>query len=238
MSNSPRYKQLHRDLKSEILIGSYKIGSLLPSESQLCKQYSLTRMTVRQALSELVSDGLISKKTGKGSIVVANRKSIGLLSFKGFTEVVDHSDSIESAQTINLAKPILTEWENPFFYPLTNEEISKGCIKFNRLRMIDQLPVMLEYTYFTNELSEFLENKLIDDSLFQTLHLKHQIEVIKVEQDISAAGADGLISSLLKIKEGLPILHIHRKYQTTKSGFYLYSSLYCNTEKYSIGNRF
>ncbi|MEM1326896.1 MAG: GntR family transcriptional regulator [Bacteroidota bacterium] len=237
MSQLPAYKKLHRRLKQEILEGVHQEGDLIPSENQLSQQFGINRMTVRKALDALVSDGLIVKKAGKGSVVVSNRQSLGLLSFKGFSEVVAPTE--HSAQTIFLKVPHLTNWSEPFFYPLTHKQLTNGCIKLERLRLVDDLPVMLEQTWIENDrLEALIHSPLIGKSLFKTLHLNHSIEVINLEQEIRAIAASSDIANYLKMGLSNPVIHIYRKYTTSKAGFFIYSSLHCNTEKYAIGNTF
>jgi len=82
------YRKVQHDLKSQIIAGVYGEGDLLPSESELQRLHGVTRSTIRQALEELVKEGYIRKKQGKGSIVIRRqRRTLGMLSVKGFSEV-------------------------------------------------------------------------------------------------------------------------------------------------------
>lgn len=237
MENLHQYQKVQQDLRKQILNGEFKEGMLLPSENTLSQKYNTTRATIRQALGELVKNGLINKQMGRGSVVISNRKTLGLLSFKGFSEVVQ-SASLQPTTTI-LEKPELTEWGPSFFYPLSAEEINAGCIRMTRLRKVNDEPVMLEYTFLPNEgLDELLHKKMINNSLFETLQTRHEIEVTQVLQDIRAVSSTAELSQLLKIKPDSPLLHIYRKYETSRPGFYIYSSLYCDTTNYTIGNLF
>ncbi len=237
MATAPHYKKLHQTLKAQILGGTYEKGNLLPSENQLSKKYKINRMTVRHALGELVKEGLIAKKAGKGSIVVTTRKSLGLLSLKGFSEVVG---SLElPAQTIELKKPHFTSWDSPFFYPLSKEELKNGCIKMIRLRSADNAPIILENTYVQNKnLKDICKSPLLDNSLFHTLQVNYKIEITNVEQDMRAIKAPSEIAHLLSVRKDTPLIHIYRKYSTCVTDLFIYSSLYCNTENYTIGNKF
>ena len=102
----PLYRQIQINLKEKITSGQYEEGGLLPSENDLCGEFSATRMTVRQALNELVKEGYITRQHGKGSTISASRKSLGLLSLKGWTEVVIASD--RHGKTFVLEIPYLT----------------------------------------------------------------------------------------------------------------------------------
>ena len=84
-----QYQTIYETLKKKIQAGQFQEGQLLPSENELCTQFQNTRMTIRQALNELVNEGYIVRGHGKGSIVKTQIKRLGLLTFKGFSEVVE-----------------------------------------------------------------------------------------------------------------------------------------------------
>lgn len=67
----PRYLQLARALMSEIESGRYPVGSLIPTEFELCEQFGASRFTVREAVKRLVDLGLLSRRPGVGTLVLA-----------------------------------------------------------------------------------------------------------------------------------------------------------------------
>lgn len=232
---TPLYRQIQASLKEKITSGIYEEGGLLPSENDLCVEFNATRMTVRQALNELVREGYITRQHGKGSTVSASRKSLGLLSLKGWTEVVVASD--RHGKTLVLEGPVLKKLEDAAFKPLTDDEKHEEFIFFKRLRLVEDSPVMFEQTYIPNEnLSNFIKEPLLEGSLFRTLLIRHQIDVQSMTQEVRAIAADKETASLLKIKTKSPVLHLLRKYKTSIDGFFLYSSIYCNTEKFAISS--
>jgi DNA-binding GntR family transcriptional regulator len=233
---TPLYRQIQANLKEKITSGVYLEGGLLPSENDLGSEFNATRMTVRQALNELVKEGYITRQHGKGSIVSAIRKSLGLLSLKGWTEVVSASD--RHGKTTFLEAPNIKFLDDLTFLPLIDvQNDSTEYIFLKRLRAVEDVPVMIEQTYIPNEnLSNFLNEEFVDGSLFRTLYMKYQIDVQQMTQEVRAITADKDTANLLKIKVKSPILHILRKYGTSREGFYLYSSIFCNTEKYAISS--
>ncbi|MEN1785047.1 MAG: GntR family transcriptional regulator [Bacteroidota bacterium] len=236
LKSLPQYKKLHEDIKQEILIGTIPKGALLPSENELCAKYNITRATVRLGLQELVNEGFIEKRKGLGSIVIRDRKTLGLLSFRGFSEVLESSPL--SSKTINLVPATALKWPRPFFYSLSEMEANVNCFFLNRLRMVEEHPVMIEFTYLPQlGLEDFLEN-LKDSSLFKLLQVRYRIEIQQVKQDIRSIRGDKNITKPLQLKPGDPVLEIHRKYLTNKEGFHIYSILYCNTTKYTLSNSF
>ena len=64
---TPLYLQLKNKIKKEIRTGMLKPGDKLPSETQLQKEYNMSRVTVRNAMEELTVEGYIIKVQGKGS---------------------------------------------------------------------------------------------------------------------------------------------------------------------------
>jgi DNA-binding GntR family transcriptional regulator len=231
----PLYKKLFDDLKNQIDNGVFKKGDLLPSENELCKTYSTTRPTVRQALSSLISLGYIVRQHGKGSIVTEPKKGLGILSIKGVTTAVGDNN----LRTEIIRKPEKIHWPTDFFFDLSPAEQTAGAIAFARLRFVKDAPILFEETFITNKgIPRFVSRNLENRSLFNTLSEHYNIEVIGGEQKIWAIQADATISKLLQLKKGAPIVHMKRKLSTNVPNLYLYSNLYCNTEAYYLQDYF
>lgn len=236
MSN-PQYKILQNDLKNSILSGHLKEGELLPSENELSLKYNCTRSTVRKALDLLVNEGYIIKKQGKGSIVHMKRNSLGLLSFRGFSDALGNRK--HNIDSILLQEPVLIHWPANFFYNLSKKELSVKTYFISRLRFVEQEPVLVEYTYIPNiKLENFLSRPLEKNSLFQTLRSRYHIDIKSVSQDLHAIAVSEDVSRLLKYYPGAPVVHLYRKYFTSRPDLNIYSSLYCKTEKYFLSNEF
>lgn len=69
MGTEPKHREISRYLSDAVGSGKYGLGSRLPSEAQLVKQFKVSRPTVRRALRDLESDGLVERKTGSGTYV-------------------------------------------------------------------------------------------------------------------------------------------------------------------------
>lgn len=64
------YSEIYRSLRERIVEGKHPVGSLLPSEQNLSKEFSCSRMTVRKAISLLANEGLVQSIKGKGVLVI------------------------------------------------------------------------------------------------------------------------------------------------------------------------
>ncbi|WP_258040952.1 GntR family transcriptional regulator, partial [Lysinibacillus sphaericus] len=72
-SHIPIYIQIEEILKQRIYLEEYKIGENIPSERELSVQFDVSRMTVRQSITNLVNSGLLYREKGRGTYV-ANPK--------------------------------------------------------------------------------------------------------------------------------------------------------------------
>ena len=231
----PQYRRLYEVLRKHILDRIYKEGDLLPSEYELCQLYGMTRPTVRQALSTLANDGYIRKHQGKGSIVHHLPKEIGILSVSGTTSAVGD----RNLKTKIIVKPLLMQWPHEFIFPLSELEKESGCLYMERLRLLDDVPIFYDISYIANiNLPRITARQFENRSLFRILREHYRVEIRGGEQRIKAIPASARISRFLNMKKDQPVLHLERKMETNNPLLFLYSSIFCNTEKYSIFGRF
>ncbi len=83
-STQPLYAQLKEMLSDRIREGIYLPGQKIPSELKLCEELDLSRPTVRQAISELVTEGILVIQKGKGTFVASEPERIDLQGFNAF----------------------------------------------------------------------------------------------------------------------------------------------------------
>ncbi|MEO5603303.1 MAG: GntR family transcriptional regulator [Cyclobacteriaceae bacterium] len=231
----PLYKKLIDDLKKAIDGGKYTQGEMLPSENDLCKTYRTTRSTVRLALTGLTNLGYIVRQQGKGSIVSAPKRGLGILSVSGVTAGVGD----QSLRTVILEKPTKQVWPPILLSELTYEEKQAGCLYFSRLRYINNVSVLYEETFISDiQLPRFTTRNLENRSFLKILKEGYQIEVVGGEQKIWAISAGKKISKLLKLRVDSPIVHMKRKLKTNKKDLNIYSWLFCNTQNHFLHDFF
>lgn len=211
--------------------GVYKEGDILPSENELCAAHGVTRPTVRHALEALVYEGYIKKHQGKGSIVDRLPRGIGILSIAGTTEALGTGNQKSEI----IVKPHVRPWENIFPFRLTRIERESGCIYMERIRYYNGKPIFYDINYIPNvNMPRFTSRNLENRSLFDTLRKVYRIEIKGGEQMLRAVPAEKKIASSLGMKEGEPLLHLDRKFDTNRPDFHIYSSIYCNTNEQSV----
>ena len=93
----PMYKQIVNLLNEKIEKGELKPGDKLPSEAELMEAYSVSRITIRSAISELEEDGLVIRSRGKGTFI-ASKKAMYSADDTGYYKsgrcVMDISDDV------------------------------------------------------------------------------------------------------------------------------------------------
>ncbi|MFO7999973.1 MAG: GntR family transcriptional regulator [Marinilabilia sp.] len=236
MDQLPHYRRLYELLRKNILDGIYQEGDQLPSENELCRLHNLTRPTVRKALDMLTHEGFIKRKQGLGSIVHKLPKGIGILSIASTTNAVGQN----KLKTKTITKPTMINWPDDFMFQIPDEYRSTGCIYFERVRSVEDLPIFFEQTYLPNiNLPRFTTRNLDNKSLFDLLRQNYQLEVRGGEQYFKAMKLeDDNICHYLEIEKGEPLLKLMRKIETNRINFHFYSFMYCDTRNYNLYGTF
>jgi DNA-binding GntR family transcriptional regulator len=234
MQNVPHYRLIYEALRGGITSGRYVAGDPLPSENELCADYGVTRPTVRKALDMLASDGYITRRQGRKSVVKGTPRGIGILSLSGTSSALG-----ETLRTPVVVKPEVREWTDAFGFRLTEAERAAGCVYFERLRVLGDEPVLLDITMLPNiGIPRFTSIDMENLSLFDLLRTRYQITVTGGEQQLFAIGADRHLRENLRVRQGHPVLQLNRRIETDREGFCVYSRIFCVTGKYGLSGTF
>jgi len=231
----PLHKQIYELLRKQIQDGIYTEGALLPSENELSRLHGVTRPTIRKALDRLANEGYIQRQQGKGSIVKGKPIGVGILSFSSTTSAIGS----ENLTTKIICGPELRNWESAFSFRISDREKQAGCYYLERLRLVNNEPVFFDITMIPNlNIPRFSQGNFENNSLFDILRRKYQIEVRGGEQQILAIRADDRLHRYFNIRQGAPVLQLNRKIATSRTDFWFYSQVFCNTEKISLYGTF
>lgn len=231
----PLHKQIYELLRKQIQEGIYVENNLLPSENELSRLHSVTRPTIRKALDRLTNEGYIHRRQGKGSIVKGKPIGVGILSFAGTTSAIGK----ENLVTKIMCGPELRHWESAFSFKISDREKEAGCYYLERLRLVNNEPVFFDITKIPNiNIPRFSQRNFENNSLFDILRKKYQIEIKGGQQQILAIPADEQLQDYFKVPPGSPVLQLNRKIATNRPDFYFYSQVFCNTQKISLYGTF
>jgi GntR family transcriptional regulator len=158
-----RYRAIEQYLRA--LVERAGPGDPLPSEAELCERFSVSRMTVRQALQELTNDGLVERRRGQGTFVahrpVHRRPGV----FLSFTEEMNRRGAQASSRLLSagLDDPRRPEARDLGLAP------GSQVVRVVRVRLADGVPVALEDAALVPELAWVLEEDLGCGSLHGAL---------------------------------------------------------------------
>jgi GntR family transcriptional regulator len=219
----PLYHQLQDILRAEIARKLHKVGGKLPSEHQLCREYGVTRPTVRQALEGLVREGLVQKHRGKGAFITQPPLPIGLFSVTGTSDAF-------AAQKLKVETRVIRVERVPNCVLSDGSDPAGGWLKLERMRRVNGVPTFFEYTWIHGVLVPGLERiDLNNRSLFHTLSDQYKLRVDGGRQRFSAVSAPVKVAESLEIKPGVPLLRVVRNMQLShrpsKSGVMIASKV-------------
>lgn len=192
-----KHEIIKEDLLDKILSGYYEVGSLIPKEVDLTKEYNVSRPTVRRAIQTLVSEGYLERKQRIGTKVV--RKKI----YQEFTQ------SLSSFNTEMLEKGLTPSTKViSFTEVIPNEEVKTALnleeekvYRLVRLRFGDEDPVVIVTTYLPAALlPDLMEYDFEEVSLYALLE-KKDFKVKTISRILEISYADTLTSELLNINE-------------------------------------
>lgn len=167
----PLYQQLKESLRSSILNENWKSGDKIPTEVELSDKYNISRVTVRKAILELVEEGYLIKKQGKGTFVSKPKIERKIVHFLGF------SSACEANGLDTKSKVIKKEIVQPdtFLKETLKLEDQDLLIYIQRVRYAGNEPLMLENNYFSYKRFNFLLSETLEGSLYSLLSNKYKI---------------------------------------------------------------
>ena len=213
----PIYHQLYEILRTKIKDGVFKVGEYLPPENKLAQTYKVSRLTVRQALAELVEEGLIKKRRGKGTLVIRPKNVENLMELRGFTD-----DAKKAGYT-----PASVVLENKLVdvpsiaAEKLNLQIGSKVILLKRLRLLDESPYAIEWAYVNLALDtrilSILEMDMSKSSLYDFFRNTLGIKIKYADETLEVTRADKENADFLNIKVGDCVV-LRKRFTYTQEG--------------------
>jgi GntR family transcriptional regulator len=226
---TPLYYQLKSIFESKILAKEWRENVRLPSEAELCSQFSVSRATVRQALLELMRAGLIYRDRGKGTFVT---EGAGLKRpvLKGSIE-----DLIAASEGTRI-RPISYKMLPipPALAKIPQLSKFEKLFRLEIVRCVGRGPQGYSLIYFHPDLGravsidEFQENTeiitYVEEKLMTRAHRANQV--------IDVGVADSSLGRKLSVRVGTPLLIIHRDYYTREGSLMFVAITYFRPDRF------
>jgi GntR family transcriptional regulator len=203
----PLYYQIMNQLREKITAGEYAVNSALPPERELVETYQVSRMTIRQAISELVNEGLLVRRKGIGTFVAPPKLEQTLNSLTSFTEDMAKR-GMKAGSRILSFKETLPDATIRKTLGLHADEKVFECV---RLRLADEEPMALETTMLPTSICPGLRREdLENQSLYKVLMERWGVQLDYATQSLEPILAPPYEATLLHVAPGAPLLLMHR----------------------------
>ncbi|WP_061993183.1 GntR family transcriptional regulator [Fructobacillus ficulneus] len=201
----PRYIEIHNEIRQRIAAGEWGTNKRLPAERDLAESFSVSRMTLRQAIQTLVDEGILERRVGSGTYVAEKKVSERALGMTSFTELM--KDSGKEAQTVTVSYKVTTPSVSEMEHLQLNAE--DEVLVMERLRLGDDEPILLEQTTLPVKLVNNFTRSSLTESLYATL-IAAGVQPGRADQTVTAALATERQADFLQIKRGDPILSVRQ----------------------------
>ena len=195
------YIQIHDEIKHQIETGLFEVGQRLPSERVMAEQFGVSRMTLRQAVTSLVEEGILTRHVGSGTYVASDRVREKMRGTTSFTEIIQNLGKTPSSKVLSYQKTKANEVE------CDKLQLKKGAqiIRMERIRYADDLPICYEVASIPYRLIEDFARNDIANHFYETLANAGK-KIGRSEQIISAKIVNKEIANFLSIKQSSAIL--------------------------------
>lgn len=203
----PRYRQIADELLTQIRSGQHAIGAMLPTETELCAMHTASRHTIREALRLVEEVGLVARRQGSGTTVIAqeNRGRFvqDLTSMGGLLQYPE-----ETRLTVLRAREVPSS-EVP---GLPEGEIWMRVEGLRRVRLTTA-PICYTIVHIPSDYASVIEDiGQKPGSVYALIEQRFGLQLSSVEVDLSAGGVPAEQAALLDVEPGAPALMIHRRF--------------------------
>lgn len=197
---TPKHVQLR-----EVILGMARPGEAIPSERDLCRDYGVSRATVRAAIGGLVADGMLQRVQGLGTFAVQPRLE-SRLHLASFTEDMRRRGLRPSTQVVGLRAKMPP--------PEVAQALSLGQGErtwlLERVRLADDEPIAFEAGWYPVRLAPDLDAADLSQSLYAVLAERYGLVIDYAEQTLWGEPAAGRLATLLRAPIGVPLLVFRR----------------------------
>ncbi len=206
---APFYYQIEEGIRALIAQGVLKPGDMLPPEITLSQQLGVSRITIRQALSDLTNAGLLIRQRALGTSVAQPRRAVPFI-----RERLGSLTEEMAQQGLELQSRVLQQELIVASGDIMHElEMKKPArvVLIRRLRSVNSIPLALETAHHPYErFPDLLTLDLTDCSIYDILDKRYNARPVSAHDRFVADLATGETARLLEINDGAPIMRLMR----------------------------
>ncbi|MCL4371453.1 MAG: GntR family transcriptional regulator [Chloroflexi bacterium] len=204
----PLYYQLKQLLKEQLANSDdYPPDSRIPGEEELAATHRVSRMTARQALTELVNEGVLYRRAGKGTFVARPKIERKLARLTGYYEEMS-GRGLQPGTRVLGESLVEAGRKVAAFLEISPEE---KVLQIFRLRLADGEPMAIQTVHVPHDrCPNLINDDLTLFSLYRLLEQKYGLKLGHAQEKITATTASRQQASLLAIPKDAPLLQIER----------------------------
>jgi GntR family transcriptional regulator len=211
LAAQPLYAKVREALVGRLISGIWKPGQMLPSEFAIADELGVSQGTVRKALDEMTSQGLLIRRQGRGTFVNESEdKSILFRFYRLTSDDEPNAESRSFPQSKYLSRALQSA--NPQEQDLFNLESGAQVWHFERLRSENEQPILVEKLVLPqNRFPDLDEQKDLPNNVYRFYGAQYGIIVARVEEKLRAVTAPAHVSKHLGLEANAPVLEIDRR---------------------------
>lgn len=208
MPHDPAYVQIKRWILGQIDSGALTEGSMLAPEQELATKLGVSRPTVRQAILALARDGVVQRRRGVGTVVVAGRKEYPTRRLLSFTEEFASTGRTVTARVLGAVVEPAREMDAVRL----GEQPGASIFVLTRVRLVDQEPIAWQRSCVPYRYVPAIETIDFEHtSLYEVLTSRYGFSIERAHDVIVASVADREEADHLGIGAGDPVFRIERR---------------------------
>ncbi|MFC6315381.1 GntR family transcriptional regulator [Lapidilactobacillus achengensis] len=223
----PKYRSIAQTLEKQILKDVYQDGELLPSESQLMTQFSVSRITVRKAIEILKEKHLVVSAQGLGNIVKRRYEH-------ELSEVKDLHASFVPEGIVNKVIAFRVERPNDIArkkLALSNDD---QVYYVTRQRFFEERLIIVEICYLPVKLFPNLSYQALEDSIFGYVESVDHYRIADSDDEILPDIVHDELAALLEVPAGTAVLKIESTNYLSDGRPFQYSIAYHRSDNYRL----
>jgi GntR family transcriptional regulator len=226
----PYYAQLYAILKARITGGEWPAGHRLPSESDLCDLYDVSRITVRQALAQLQREGSITRGRGRGTFVRDTRLTTAPRTVSSFSSELNDLGMKAGSRILDVRRTKA----NDALAEALHVELGDAVVSVRRLRLADGRPIGIQTATLTAARFPGLEDLLGDDvSLYAVLRDYFGVVGTGATEVFKASTVGRAGAALLECRPSTPAFDVTR-ISFDNEGVYEHTTSLLRGDRYEI----
>ncbi|MGE7763343.1 GntR family transcriptional regulator [Peribacillus sp. NPDC097895] len=195
----PIYLQVKNIIKDRVLSGEYQLEMNIPTHEQLEKEFSVSKITIRNAIEDLVGEGYLEKRSGKGTKVINNKIISKLSKGKNFSELLVEKGYRIKKKYANIS--IIHNQPDTFLY----QQFGDTCYHVSRIYFLNDDPYIYFSHYLPNWLKLPLEKDAYKGSLYHLLN-EQNISFARFTDEFDIELPDEIICKSLSISKDQNLL--------------------------------